>query len=106
LFKTIDLGDDAAVIDRLQEPVLSAARARFGEAAHYYVQFDNATQVAYRGGDAEELHVVGHPRHGTITLGELLDNLPLGRPLSTVRLVCAPELVGDLRPIAEAALSS
>ena len=106
LFKTIDLGDDPAVIDRLREPVLAAARRRFGDAASYYVQFDTAEQIAYRGGDAEELFVVGHPRHGTITLGELLDNLPLGRPLSTVRLVCAPELAGELRPIAEDALSA
>ncbi len=105
LFKTIDLGDDPAVIDRLREDVLAAARARFGDAAGYYVRFDNARQVPYRGGDAEELHVVGHPLYGTVTLGELLENLPLGRPLSMVRLVCAPELVGELRPIAEAALS-
>jgi uncharacterized protein len=105
LFKTIDLGDDAGVIERLREPVMAAARARFGEAAGSYVHFDRAEQIAYRGGDAEELHVVGHPRCGTITLGELLENLPLGRPLSTLRLVCAPELVGELKPIAEDALS-
>jgi hypothetical protein len=30
--------------------------------------------------------------------------MPLGQPTSTIRLVCAPELVDDLRPVVEAAL--
>jgi hypothetical protein len=106
LFKTIELGHDAGVIERLTGPVESAARARFGEAARYYVHLDNAMQIGYRAAADEELHVVGHPVHETVTLGRLLDDLALGRPMSTIRLVCAPELVDALRPIAERALRS
>jgi len=106
LFKTIELGHDAGVIERLREPVERAALARFGQAAHYYVQLDNAKQIGYRAAADEELYVIGHPVHGTVTLGRLLDDLALGRPMSTVRLVCAPELVDTLRPIAESALRS
>ncbi len=106
LFKTIDLGDDASVIDRLREPVEQAAQARFGAAAHHYVQIDNAEQIGYRSAADQELYVIGHPVHGTVTLGKLLDDIALGRPMSTVRLLCAPELVDALEPIAERALRS
>jgi HD superfamily phosphohydrolase len=106
LFKTIELGHDASVIDRLREPVERAAQARFGAAAHHYVQIDNAEQIGYRSAADQELYVIGHPVHGTVTLGKLLDDLALGRPMSTVRLLCAPELVGALEPIAERALRS
>jgi HD superfamily phosphohydrolase len=104
LFKTIELGHDTRVIERLAGPVERAARERFGEAARYYVHLDNAMQIGYRASADEELYVVGHPIHETVTLGRLLDDLALGRPMSTIRLVCAPELVETLRPIAEATL--
>jgi HD superfamily phosphohydrolase len=106
LFKTIDLGDDPSVIDRIAAEVDAVARRRFGEAASSYYQLDTARQVGYAPGAGEELFVVGHPRHGTVSLGQLLEELPLGRPTSTVRLVCAPELVAELRPIASAALTA
>jgi uncharacterized protein len=106
LFKTIELGHDTRVIERMTEPVERAARAEFGEAARYYVQLDTAMQIGYRAAADDELYVVDHPVHGTVTLGRLLDDLALGRPLSTIRLVCAPELVQSLRPIAERALRS
>lgn len=100
LFKTIDLGDDPTVIDQVRGEVHSIAEAEFGEAASSYYYLDNAKQIGYSGASGEELHVVGHPRYGTVTLGRLLEDLPLGRPISTVRLVCAPELVRSLQPIA------
>lgn len=99
LFKTIDLGDDPDVMEKVASRVAGVAEKQFGDAAQYYVQLDNARQIGYRAGDDLELHVVGHPRHGTVTLGRLLAELPLGRPSSTIRLVCAPELLDELRPI-------
>jgi uncharacterized protein len=106
LFKTIELGHDVDVIARIAEPAAEAARKKFGEAGRYYVHIDNAMQIGYRAATDEELHVVGHPVHGTVTLGKLLDDLALGRPLSTVRLLCAPELVDDLAPIARSLVRS
>jgi len=105
LFKTIDLGDDPRVIETVRQSVADVAAKAFGSAGDYYVHLDTAEQIGYqsKGG---ELHVVGHPRYGVVTLGQLLEELPLGRPSKTVRLVCAPELRDSLRPIAEAALSA
>ncbi|MCP4449699.1 MAG: HD domain-containing protein [Myxococcales bacterium] len=100
LFKTIDLGDDPSVIDEVKAEVHAIAEATFGESASSYYYLDNAQQIGYDAHSGEELYVVGHPRYGTVTLGRLLEDLPLGRPVSTVRLVCAPELVGSLQPIA------
>jgi hypothetical protein len=100
LFKTIDLGDDPAVIARVADEVRVIAAKTFGDDARYYYYLDNAKQIGYSSSSDEELHVVGHPRYGTVTLGRLLEDLPLGRPVSTVRLVCAPELVESLAPIA------
>ena len=105
LFKTIDLGDEPGVIERIQAQVSAAAEARFGTDARYYYQIDNARQIGYQADHGEELHVVDHPRYGTVTLSRMLEDLPLGQPTSTVRLVCAPELLPVLRPIAEATLS-
>lgn len=104
LFKTIDLGDDPGIIDHVRQSVMRAAEAHFGEAAPYYVEIDNARKIGYAAKRDEELHVVDHPRHRAVTLGRLLEDMPLGQPVSTVRLVCAPELLERLRPIAEAAL--
>jgi uncharacterized protein len=92
LFKTIDLGDDPGVIGRVEPRVAEIAGERFGDQAPYYYQLDNARLVGYLAREDEELHVVGHPRHGTVTLGRLLEDMPLGRPTSMIRLVCAPEL--------------
>jgi hypothetical protein len=110
LFKTIDLGDEPGITDdlirRIQPEIDQVAAAQFGAAAPFYYQIDRARQIGYQTKPGEELHVVGHPRHGTVGLGRLLEDLPLGQPISTVRLVCAPELLPGLRPIAESALSS
>jgi HD superfamily phosphohydrolase len=116
LFKTIELGHDPAVLDRVGPAALEVARRRFGEAGRHYLHLDHTTQVHYRAagdptskgfsaGNAEdeELWVVGHPTHDRVTLGQLYEALPLGTPRSTIRLVCAPELVDELRPLAAAA---
>ncbi len=105
LFKTIDLGDDLGVLHDLQARVHAIAERHFGEAAGYYYHLDTAKQIGYSANADEELHVVGHPRYGTVTLGRLLEDLPLGRPVATVRLVCAPELVDELRPITDQAVA-
>ncbi len=104
LFKTFDLGDDAEVAERIAEPAAAIAARRFGAAAHAYVTVDTTRQIGYVPREDEELHVVDHPRHGAVTLGRLLEDMPLGQPTSTVRLLCAPELVDELRPLVEAAL--
>ncbi len=101
LLKTIDLGDDPAIIHDVQESVQKIAEAEFGDAASSYYYLDNARQIGYSAHSGEELHVVGHPRYGTVTLGRLLEDLPLGRPVSTIRLVCAPELVAAPQPLTQ-----
>jgi HD superfamily phosphohydrolase len=105
LFKTFDLGDDPRVAERVQPAVLEIAEQRFGPDGRYYVHVDMAKQVGYRGAEGEELHVKDHPRYGAVTLGRLLEDMPLGQPMSAVRLVCAPELADAMRPIADAALA-
>jgi HD superfamily phosphohydrolase len=101
LFKTIDLGDEPQVAEAMGHEAERVARRHFGDAASYYFHVDTASQVAYKARPDEELHVVGHPHRGTVTLGELLADLPLGRPVSAVRVLCAPELMAELVPIAE-----
>jgi hypothetical protein len=104
LFKTFDLGDDRPAADRLWPQALEVAERRFGAAARSYVHLDTARQVGYLASDDEELHVIDHPRYGAVTLSRLLEDMPLGQPLAAIRLVCAPELVDDLRPLVEHAL--
>ena len=104
LFKTFDLGDDPHVADRVAGPALAVAERRFGAAAAAYVTVDTTRQIGYVPREDEELHVVDHPRYGAVTLGRLLEDMPLGQPMATVRLVCAPELVAELRPVVEQAL--
>ena len=104
LFKTLDLGDDPSAIKRIA-PELSNALSEastevFGEHGKYYFHLDTATQTGYSR-RADELHVVGHPVHGTVTLGTLMDELSIGRAVSTVRVVCAPELLKPLREVVE-----
>ncbi|HEU0036786.1 MAG TPA: HD domain-containing protein [Kofleriaceae bacterium] len=104
LFKTFDLGDDKAAADRLWPQAFEVAERRFGAAARSYVHLDTARQVGYLAADHEELHVIDHPRYGAVTLSRLLEDMPLGQPMAAIRLVCAPELVDELRPIVEHAL--
>jgi HD superfamily phosphohydrolase len=102
LFKTLELGDDPRVAERLAPQALDIAERHFGAAGRYYVQVDTAQQSGAGGGD--ELHVVDHPRYGTVTLSRLLQDMPIGHPMAAVRLIAAPELLGELRPLADAAL--
>jgi len=105
LFKTFDLGDDRGAAERLWPQALEAAERRFGAAAaRSYLHLDTARQVGYLASDDEELHVIDHPRYGAVTLSRLLEDMPLGQPMATIRLVCAPELVDELRPLVEHAL--
>jgi len=106
LFKTIDLGDDPGVIEELREGILAVAQRRFGDRATSYFELDAARQIGYQSDDdAEELHVVGHPRYGTVTLGRLMEDLPLGHSMATVRLVCAPELLPELEAVSKGVLT-
>jgi uncharacterized protein len=104
LFKTFDLGDEPRVAERVLPAVLEIAERRFGDNGRFYVHVDMARQVGIRAGEGEELHVKDHPRYGAVTVGRLLEDMPLGQPLATVRLVCAPELADAMRPVADAAL--
>ena len=104
LFKTFDLGDDLAAAERVYPRALEVATRRFGDAATSYLQLDTTRQVGYLASEDEELHVVGHPKHGAVTLSRLLEDMPLGHPLSAIRIVCAPELVDALRPLVAQAL--
>jgi HD superfamily phosphohydrolase len=104
LFKTFDLGDDRPAAERLFPAALEVAERRFGAAAHAYVHLDTARQVGYLATEYEELHVIDHPRYGAVTLSRLLEDMPLGQPLAAIRLVYAPELADELRPLVEAAL--
>ncbi len=106
LFKTFDLGDDRGAAERLAPIAQEVAAARFGSQGNFYVHLDTARAVGYRADDEEELHVIDHPRYGAVTLSRLLEDMPLGQPATTVRLVCAPELVDDLRPHVEQALAA
>ncbi|MEJ7604326.1 MAG: HD domain-containing protein [Kofleriaceae bacterium] len=104
LFKTFDLGDDKVAADRLWPQAREVAERKFGAAWPSYVHLDTARQVGYLAADDEELHVIDHPRYGAVTLSRLLEDMPLGQPMAAIRLVCAPELVDDLRPLVEHAL--
>ncbi len=104
LFKTIDLGDDPEVVQRVRDPVRAVAEERFGPDAAWYYHLDTTRQIGYSADGDDELYVVDHPRHGTVTLGRLLEDMPLGQPQSRVRLVCAPEILSALKPICHAAL--
>jgi HD superfamily phosphohydrolase len=104
LFKTFDLGDDRAAAERVWPQVLDAANRRFGQAGRFYAHLDTARHAAYLASDDEELHVIDHPKYGAVTLSRLLEDMPLGQPTATLRIVCAPELVDDVMPIVEHAL--
>ncbi len=104
LFKTFDLGDDRPAAERLLPQALEVAEKRFGSVGRFYVHLDTARHAAYLASDDEELHVIEHPKYGAVTLSRLLEDMPLGQPTATIRLVCAPELVDDLRPLVDNAL--
>ena len=101
LFKTFDLGDDRAAAEQLWPQALEVATRTFGDAAGSYVHLDTARHAGYLASQDEELHVIDHPRYGVVTLSRLLEDMPLGQPMQTIRLVCAPELVDALRPTVE-----
>ncbi len=106
LFKTIELGEDPAVLDRLRDEVLSIAQSKFGEVGRYYVALDAASQVGYESTSGTELTVVGHPRHGTIGLGQLLESFAADRQNTSVRIICAPELREDIAAVANRYLNA
>jgi hypothetical protein len=68
------------------------ARDRVGARAPYLWAIDRAVNLGYSSRPGEEIYVMGHPQHGTIDLGRLVADLPLGRRVSTVRVIMAPEL--------------
>ncbi len=98
LFKAIEIGDDEARGEALRPRLEEAAFAVLGERAPSYWALDAAVREVVSG-PGEELHVVGHPRRGTIELSALVDELPLGRAVTTVRVLCAPELVPSFERI-------
>jgi HD superfamily phosphohydrolase len=104
LFKTFDLGGDDAAADTIAPQAHAVAERRFGEHARYYMSLDASRSVGYVAAKDEELHVVDHPRYGTATLSRLLEDVPLANRVPAIRLVCAPELVDELRPIVHRAL--
>jgi HD superfamily phosphohydrolase len=101
LFKTFDLGDDKAAAERLWPQAIELADKKLGANARFYLHLDTARHAAYLASDDEELHVIDHPKYGAVTLSRLLEDMPLGQPTATIRLVCAPELVEELRPLVE-----
>jgi uncharacterized protein len=102
LFKTFDLGDDIKVAERIAPAAHDIAAKHFGVNGQYYLHIDTAKHAGYLAKPDEELHVIDHPRYGSVTLSRLLEDMPLGQPSSTVRLLCAPELVADVAPLVEA----
>ncbi|MBI4508572.1 MAG: HD domain-containing protein [Deltaproteobacteria bacterium] len=105
LFKTIEAGEDPAVADRLAPALEEAARRAMGSRASYYWSIDRAERLGYAARPGEEIFVVGHPRHGTVNLGELVREMPLGRQAFTVRVVCAPELLEAFTRVVGARMS-
>jgi hypothetical protein len=90
LFKAIEVLGDVPHA-RLAE----AAERVLGPAAPYYWVVDRAEPSTGRG----DLHVVGHPRHGTVLLAKIADELPIAREALTVRVLAAPELMPAFQAI-------
>ena len=95
LFKALDLDGEPG--KELRPRLAAAAERRLGERAASYWALDGAQRDVVAPG--EELYVVGHPQRGTIDLSQLIEELPLGRPIQSWRVICAPELVEDFRPL-------
>jgi hypothetical protein len=91
LFKTVEVAD-AAAAEGHAAALAGAAAEVFGEGGASYWAVDRARWQGYDPRPGEEIYVVGHPRHGTLYLGRLQEELPVARPSATARIVCAPEL--------------
>ncbi|MFH0901296.1 MAG: HD domain-containing protein [Pseudomonadota bacterium] len=98
LFKTIEVAD-VAVATALAPALAELAARQFGSTAAYYWAIDEADWLGYDLRAGEEIYVVGHPRHGTVDLGQLLKEMPIGRTTLTVRIICAPELLAPFRAL-------
>lgn len=103
LFKAIELGEDPAAAARLAPAFEEAARRALGERAPYSWAIDTAESLGYDPRPGEEIFVIGHPQHGTVDLGQLVRELPIGRETFMVRVLCAPELVPAFRAVAAGA---
>ena len=100
LFKTFDLGDDTR---RRRAPVapqaLAVAERRFGERGALlrpprHRALTSATSRRPTRSSTSSIIRATAPS----TLSRLLEDMPLGQPTPAIRLVCAPELVDELRP--------
>jgi HD superfamily phosphohydrolase len=104
LFKTIELGDDPARATALEPQLRAAAVEILGEErAESYWAIDHAVGLGYDSRPGEEIYIVEHPKYGTIDLGQFLQQLPIGKKVFTVRVVCAPELKDRFQRIIEGA---
>lgn len=101
LFKTIEAGDDPAVVVGLEPELADVARRVLGDRSPWYWSIDTAERLGYDPRPGEEIRVVGHPRLGTVELGRVVKEGPLARQSFTVRVICAPELLVAFRPIVE-----
>ena len=101
LFKSLEAGDDPAIIDRVMPELAEAARGVFGDRARHYFTVDHAGRLSYDPRPGEEIYVVGHPRHDSVDLGQLLGS---AASRFQVRVLCAPELRERFAPIVAAAL--
>jgi HD superfamily phosphohydrolase len=99
LFKTLEVGGDPDRVTSLLPRLEEAARAVFSERASSYFAVDRAERLGYDARPGEEIFVVGHPRLGTVDLGQLGEELPIQRQRFTVRVVVAPELQDAFVPI-------
>jgi HD superfamily phosphohydrolase len=96
LWKTIELGDDPAVVEAVGPALAEEARRRLGDRAGAAFTIDRAERLGYEPKRGEELYVVGHPELGTVELGELVR---VGRRSFTVRVICTPELLEPFEKI-------
>lgn len=94
LFKAIEVPDD---FQREAELAEAAERQLGAERAASYWAVDRAERQLLGGGD--ELFVVGHPRFGTVPLARVVGEMAIARPQTTVRVLCAPELVDVFRSV-------
>jgi HD superfamily phosphohydrolase len=94
LFKAIDVDEG---FDREADLAAAATRVLGAERAPSYWALDRAERQVVAAG--QDLFVVGHPSHGTVPLSRIVAELALGRPVTTVRVICAPELVDAFRAI-------
>lgn len=102
LFKTLEASGDPDAMPDLLPRLDQAARALFGDRASSYFAVDRAERLGYDARPGEEIFVVGHPRLGTVDLGQLGEELPIQRQRFTVRVVAAPELYDAFVPIVAA----